>query len=328
MGEETEPFVSIVTPFYNTDQYLSACIKSVLAQNYKNWEYILVNNCSTDKSDEIALKYTEQDNRIRLTHNDTFLTQVQNYNHALRQIDRKSKYCKIVQADDMILPECISKMVDVAEKDSSVGIVGAYRLCGTTVRNVGLNYPDNIYNGRDVCRTQLIYGGNYFGSPTSILFRSEIVRNRASFYSEDIYFEDTAVCFDILKTWNFGFVHQVQSWEREDNESISSDIRTHDPSFQLATFIMITKFGKHYFENSEFYETYNNIKKPYFRFLARNILERRNKEFWNYHTEGMGTVGYRLRYKELMKYLFLEIIDIFLSPVKVIGRMLIHEDRS
>lgn len=68
------PLVSFVTPFYNTEQYLEECIESVLRQTYGNWEYVLLNNCSTDKSVQIAERYARQyPDRIRLEHNSEFL---------------------------------------------------------------------------------------------------------------------------------------------------------------------------------------------------------------------------------------------------------------
>src|SRR4051812_41097887 len=111
MEGNVSPFVSIVTPFYNTEEYLAECIESVLGQTYQNWEYVLVNNKSTDKSAEIARRYAEKDTRLSLVHNTEFLGQVENYNHALRQISPESKYCKMVQADDWIFPRCLEEMV-------------------------------------------------------------------------------------------------------------------------------------------------------------------------------------------------------------------------
>ena len=199
---EIEPLVSIVTPFYNTDEYLTECIESVLAQTYQNWEYILVNNCSTDRSAEIAKRYSVKDQRIRLIHNKIFLTQVQNYNHALRQISSESKYCKIVQADDWIFPECISLMVKAANSNSSIGIVSAYRLYGRRISNVGLPYECKIISGKDLCRMQLIDDCHIVGSPTSVLFRSEIIKSRDNFYIEDRYFEDIEACYHVLQFWD------------------------------------------------------------------------------------------------------------------------------
>ena len=52
-----EPLVSVATPVYNGERHLAECIESVLAQTYQNWEYIIVNNCSTDRTREIAESY-------------------------------------------------------------------------------------------------------------------------------------------------------------------------------------------------------------------------------------------------------------------------------
>jgi glycosyltransferase involved in cell wall biosynthesis len=57
MSTANEPFVSIITPVYNGEAYLRECIESVLAQTYSNWEYIVVNNCSTDGTLRIAEGY-------------------------------------------------------------------------------------------------------------------------------------------------------------------------------------------------------------------------------------------------------------------------------
>ena len=76
--------VSVVTPFYNTAAYLAECIESVLAQSYSEFEYILMDNCSTDGSSEIAATYAYRDPRIRLIRCSQFLPQLPNYNRAQR----------------------------------------------------------------------------------------------------------------------------------------------------------------------------------------------------------------------------------------------------
>ena len=81
---KSAPLVSFVTPCYNTRDYLSECIESVLRQTYKDWKFILVDNCSTDRSAEIAERYAGHfPDKIRLVHTESFLSQVQNYNFAL-----------------------------------------------------------------------------------------------------------------------------------------------------------------------------------------------------------------------------------------------------
>ncbi|MFZ1974630.1 MAG: glycosyltransferase family 2 protein, partial [Candidatus Acidiferrales bacterium] len=64
--ERPSPLVSIVTPAYNEENYLAECVESVLAQTYTNWDYTIVNNCSTDATLAIAQKYAAGDPRIRV----------------------------------------------------------------------------------------------------------------------------------------------------------------------------------------------------------------------------------------------------------------------
>src|SRR6267378_1764711 len=147
-----EPFVSVVTPFYNTAAYLPQCIESVLGQSYRNFEYVLVDNCSSDDSLAIATKYAAADSRIRIVNNSEFLGQVANYNHALRQISPESRYCKMVQADDWIYPQCLAEMVQVGEAHPTVGIVGAYTLLQTVAFLDGLSHSQSFISGRELCR--------------------------------------------------------------------------------------------------------------------------------------------------------------------------------
>jgi glycosyltransferase involved in cell wall biosynthesis len=64
VSSREEPLVSVVTPVYNGEEFLAECIESVLAQTYSNIEYTIVNNCSTDRSLDIALSYAAQDGLI------------------------------------------------------------------------------------------------------------------------------------------------------------------------------------------------------------------------------------------------------------------------
>ena len=80
-----QPLVSVDTPFYNPAPYLAQCIESVLAQSYPLFEYILVDNCSTDGSGEIAEGYARRDHRIRVVRCVDFVKQIPNYNRALSE---------------------------------------------------------------------------------------------------------------------------------------------------------------------------------------------------------------------------------------------------
>src|SRR6266567_1415436 len=138
MSASSQPLVSVVVPVYNEVEYLGECLESILAQTYSNWNCVVVDNCSTDGSGEIAARYAAKDPRIRVHSNREFLRAVPNYNVAWRQISLECKYAKMVFSDDWIFPECLERMVAVAEEHPTVGIVGAYGLQGKQVMWIGL----------------------------------------------------------------------------------------------------------------------------------------------------------------------------------------------
>lgn len=304
--ESEAPLVSFVTPFYNTEKYLAECIESVLRQSYGNWEYILVNNCSTDGSARIAEKYARQcPDRIRLEHNPDFLSQVQNYNRGFRLISSDSQYCKFVQADDWLFPDCVRFMVEVAEAHPAVGIVAAYELEGDEVRLDGLPYPSPEVSGREVCRLYFLRGKYLFGTPTSLLLRSDLVRSRDPFYDERYApFEDGHACFDLLKTWNFGFVHQVLTYSRRDNDGIISKVR----SFGLELFLhfsMLVAHGRDYLSEEEYTRCLKRTEHEYFLFLSGHAcaLRREDSSFWEFHRKGLASVDRSLNWQLLARWI-------------------------
>jgi len=301
---ESTPLVSVVTPFFNTGEFLTECIESVLRQTYHNWEYILVDNQSTDGSNEIAKSYASRfPEKIRLIRTESFLPQVQNYNFALTCISPTSKYCKVVQADDWLFPDCIRSMVEVAESHPAVGIVGAYELEGDHVNLDGLPYSTTEIPGPQVCRLFFMKGMYLFGTPTSLLLRSELVRSRNPFYEERYApFEDGHVCFDLLMAWNFGFVHQVLTYTRRDNESLISRMRP----FRFEFFVhlsMLIGHGRDYLSAEEYDRCLNNAEHEYFLYLSRCALQGRSQEFWEFHRSMLASVNYSLDWGLLRRWM-------------------------
>jgi glycosyltransferase involved in cell wall biosynthesis len=318
-----QPFVSILTPVYNTDKYLAPCIESILRQTYQNWEYVIVDNRSTDRSYEIAEQYAAKDSRIRIVRNKEHLALMPNLNHSMRQISINSEYCKVVHADDWLFPECIEKMVEAAEGDRSIGIVGAYRLDEDRVNLDGLPYTEGYISGKEVCRQFFLKNRYYFGSPTSILLRSEQIRNRDPFYNEKHIYADTEACFDILKSANFSFVNQVLTYSRRHNESettVSKLFNTYLPAK-----LMLTKqFGPYYLTKEEYEKIFNRELKKYYRWLSRKlfslwVLNRKDYriDFFKYHESSLEEIGCPLRFKKLIKPLSIEIYN------RMIGQLLI-----
>lgn len=301
---DSTPLVSVVTPLYNTREFLAECIESVLRQTYLNWEYILVDNCSTDGSSEVAAHYASRfPSKIHLIRTESFLSQVQNYNFALSCVSPSSRYCKMVQADDWLFADCIRSMVEVAEAHPSIGIVGAYELAGESVDMDGLPYPSTEVIGRDVCRLYFLKNKYVFGTPTTLLLRSEVIRSRTPFYDERYEpFEDAHVCFDLLKTWNFGFVHQVLTYSRRDHESILSRMQ----SCGLVHFTrlsILVAHGQDYLSAEEYNRCLKDAERRYFLYLSRCALRGRSREFWAFHRSKLASINYPLGWRILGKWI-------------------------
>ncbi len=290
MNSASMPRVSVLTPCYNNAEYLAECIESVLAQTYRNWDYTIVDNCSTDGSAEIAHRYAQKDSRLRVRENPTFLRAVANHNVAFRQTSRESKYCKMVFADDWIFPDCLERMVAVAEEHPSVGIVGAYGLRGTQAVWTGLAYPSTVVSGREICRQRFLNGLYVFGTATSLLFCADLVRGRDPFYNEANLHSDAETCHALLKTCDFGFVHQVLTFTRIRPDSIST-FTTDYHTLPAGALQELIAHGQDYLTRAEFDACLNRDLSEYYRFLGKSVLLGRNKGFWEYHKRKLNEAG-------------------------------------
>jgi glycosyltransferase involved in cell wall biosynthesis len=308
----------MVTPVYNTAAYLAECIESVLAQDYPRWEYVISDNWSKDGSAEIAQRYAAADPRIRIVRPPTFLAQLPHYNFALRQISPESRYCKVVQADDWIFPRCVSELVAIAESHPTVGFVSSYALRGTEVVGTGLPYPSPRVSGREIGRRHLTNGLFLFGTPTTVLYRADLVRGRDPFYPETSLHGDTEACYEILRHADFGFVHQVLSFWRTQPDSIMGSVRDLSPA-ALDKYIIVHKYGPAFLNGDEFAACRRRVEARFYARFARGLLGRHRKAFWRYQRAGLEMSGLGVRRSRLAAYLAMEALRKLVRPV---GRLL------
>jgi len=249
-----QPLVSVITPVYNTSAYLAECVESVMSQTYANWEHVIVDNCSTDGSLDMARAYEASDQRVRVVAADVFVGVAESANRALREMSPDAKYCKVLHADDWLFPECLERMVELADRNPSVGIVSAYRLEETMVTLDGIPYSISVLPGRDVARAMLL-GRPYpyvFGSPSSLLIRGDLVRKRDPFYNVDNLFQhDQEACYEVLRESDFGFVHQVLTFTRRP-ETAGTAYWSRVGAQLPGQIDLLLKFGPLYLENADY----------------------------------------------------------------------------
>jgi glycosyltransferase involved in cell wall biosynthesis len=179
------PKVSVCIPTFNGADYLCQAVESVLAQNYQNFEIIIVDNCSTDQTVTVVEDLQKKsDRRIHFYKNDHNIGLVGNFNKCLEYA--QGTHIKFLCVDDLLLPGCLEQMVAALDTHQSVTLVCGGRLTiNEADEKLGLKqYPsqDIIIRGSKAI-TRCLFGKNYIGEPTAVMFRKNDLTGR---FREDL----------------------------------------------------------------------------------------------------------------------------------------------
>ena len=114
--------VSIIMPSYNTAKYIGESIQSVLAQTYTNWELIIVDDCSTDNTDEVVASI--KDSRIRYLKNDKNSGAAVSRNRALREA--RGRWIAFLDSDDLWLPSKLESQIRLLGEHDDAAVAFSY----------------------------------------------------------------------------------------------------------------------------------------------------------------------------------------------------------
>jgi glycosyltransferase involved in cell wall biosynthesis len=168
-----EPLVSVLMTAYNREKYIAEAIESVLASTFKDFELIIVDDCSQDRTVEIARRYLT-DPRVQLHINEKNLGDYPNRNRAASLA--KGKYLKYLDADDLIYPERLSVMVNTMERfpEAGFGLEPA-------AQDDSRPYPFQI-SPREAYQRQYVRGERVLDrSPLGIIIRASAFRDVGGF---------------------------------------------------------------------------------------------------------------------------------------------------
>ena len=199
MSRTNVPKISVCIPTFNNANYLRQAVESVLRQNDQDFEIIIVDNCSTDHTSTLVEDLQKKnDGRIRFYKNDRNIGLAGNFNKCLK--NAHGIYIKFLCSDDVLLPECLEKMVAALDAHQSVTLVCTGRLIISEIgKKIGFKqYPskDIIIRGSNAT-TKCLFGKNYIGEPTAVMFRK---RDLTGNFREDLpQLMDMEMWFQLLE---------------------------------------------------------------------------------------------------------------------------------
>ena len=164
---ESPALISIITPYYNPEKFLAEAINSVLAQTYKNWELLLIDDRSTDCSRNIVKKFAEQDKRIRC------LSLSRNSGAGIARnlgmIEAKGRYIAFLDADDRWKPHKLQEQLGFMRKHNCIVCYSSYTLIDDTGKplNKMVEALSNLNYGK-------LLKSNYIGNLTGIYDVSQL----------------------------------------------------------------------------------------------------------------------------------------------------------
>jgi glycosyltransferase involved in cell wall biosynthesis len=261
------PLVSVVTPVYNGAQYLQETLDSVQAQTYPNLVHVLLDNASTDRTGEIIAAQGSRKVRIVAARNANLVSMCRNWNAAMRLAPAESNYLRLLCADDTMSETCISRMVEVAETDPEILVVGVGVV---RVDELDFHWPkDRIaMEGAALLRGYIRNQYGLYGVHTMI--RRSALAFRPEMFDETFWTGiDFEALFSILPRGKFGMVHEPLGWVRVHEDSETSKVMLKKNSHFADWLRALYRHGPTVFSKSEFREVTKRFERRYLRLILK-----------------------------------------------------------
>lgn len=282
---------------------LATTIDSVMAQTHLNWEFLILDNAGPADIARELEDFSRRDPRIRIKRVAEALTENQAMNRLYSEVPPASSYCKPLVEGDWIAPDCIESMLGPAEARASIGLVCCYAFDGRFRSDHGFPYPAPFVAGEDAVRFALRTLGEAgtFGSPTTMLFRSNVVRERQPFLDEWNPFSDREVCVEVLQKWDFAFVHQMLALSRVRIVELAGPDAIGTGSVPASDAHLLHRFGPLYLNEQERMQRRARVMSGFYRVLALCNRNHKCNAARAFHLDMLRRMGMRYSRIEVTK---------------------------
>lgn len=203
--------ISVLVTVYNRERYLAQCLNSIQRSTYKNFELIIVDDQSTDRSFEVATEIARHDSRIKVFLNSHNLGDYPNRNRAASLAT--GKYLKYVDSDDMIEPNCLQLMVEGLEQHPDAAYALSYPRPVGTKRPLLLG-PREAFVAHTIDRQGIFSSG-----PLLAMIRADCFRKVGGFRPTARNMGDTILWMELSSRWPMLVVDDgLTFWRQHDGQ--------------------------------------------------------------------------------------------------------------
>ncbi len=181
--------VSVITPAYNSQQYIEETIASVMSQNYPNWEHIIIDDCSTDATLSVIKKMAQKDSRIQVVENRKNRGVAATRNKGIAKA--RGKYVALLDGDDLWNRDKLEKQVQIAEDTGASIVYTSYEM----IDDKGNKRYDDYMVPKTI-DLQGLLEKNVLSCSTTML-RKDVAEKYC--FSNDFYHEDYALWIQLVK---------------------------------------------------------------------------------------------------------------------------------
>jgi glycosyltransferase involved in cell wall biosynthesis len=207
----TLPLVSVLVTVYNRERYLGDCLNSILASAWQDFEVIVVDDGSTDRSVEIAEDFSRRDPRIRFSRNPKNLGDYPNRNRAAELA--RGRWLKYVDSDDLIQPACLTKMLAAAEQFPDAALILSYPRPENIPRPLQLN-PVEAWRQHFIGKQ-----GFFCSGPLLSLIRTDSFRAVGGFRGAARNMGDSILWLELCRRWPLVIVEpDLTFWRQHDGQ--------------------------------------------------------------------------------------------------------------
>lgn len=216
------PRVTVLMAVHNGEQYLETAVNSILRQTLRDFDFLIVDDASTDATPQMLANFAAKDARIQILTNETNLGLTASLNRGIAQIE--TPYIARMDADDISVPERLERQVAYMEKHSEVAAVGCYSSIFTESEDIEcaiLRLPSSSY---DIRKKTFLFGSQ-ISHPASLI-RVSAIKYINNYRIQFKYAQDYDLWLRILEKYELSNIPSMLLFNRSHKHSVSQTLRS------------------------------------------------------------------------------------------------------